>query len=87
MLSIYMGGMLQSEIATRQKQHILDTAGIDEEEAKLKSKLLYNIVECSCRDCQATTRLKEFWNGGLRLWLLDAGCHGCQDSLALQSFP
>jgi len=37
MLSIYMAGMLQSEIAARHKQHILDTAGIDEVEAKLKS--------------------------------------------------
>ncbi len=36
MLSIYMAGMLQSEIAARHKQHILDTAGIDEVEAKLK---------------------------------------------------
>ena len=31
-----MTGMLQSEIAARQKQHTLDTAGIDEVEAKLK---------------------------------------------------
>ncbi len=36
MLSIYMAGMLQSEIAARQRQHILDTAGIDEVEGKLK---------------------------------------------------
>ena len=36
LLSVYMAGMLQSEIAARQKQHTLDTAGIDKAEAKLK---------------------------------------------------
>jgi len=55
LLSVYMAGMLQSEIATRQKQHTLDTAGIDKAEAR--PRLLYNIVECSFRDCRATTRL------------------------------
>ncbi len=43
MLSIYMAGMLQSEIAARQRQHILDTAGIDEVEVPETGKRKYGL--------------------------------------------
>ena len=78
-----MTGMLQSEIAARQKQHTLDTAGIDEVEAKLK------LTQAAVQYCGAQlSRLPSHHQtqGVLKRWVtaFAAGCLGCQASLALQ---
>ncbi len=64
---MYMAGMLQSEIAARQKQHTLDTAGIDKAEARLKltrapAAVQYCEVQLSRLPCHHQTQgVLEWW--------------------------